>query len=452
LISIERWTPYYWGDNRLGTLLPLLASAVRSYVPNLLLQTQLSVAAALLTVVLFQCFFLQREHGFTARNLGAACITIAIAMAVFRPHDRVVQVFLLPSHPYFTSLSLALIGLTAILRYSARPLMRFSVAAIALLLSFWVNWTNGPVVIGLALLLPSPAQSIGSHLRARATAVLLAGTTLAAMYAFSLRYPRLLVTGIAPFSAFPNTVSLMLANVAGDLLYLERASVLLCAALVAAALRWRKQFARKSFSPGEAHVIIGVALVFAISVAATEWVMKNAYEWRYWTVPIALVFLVVASFVADSIYLQLLRATKAIPASGLGGGATATAVAVLFFAAGTIRAFGVPSIELARESIDAVSRVHYAKVEQLRCTHMIGDYWVAWSSVFYNRSRSIEPPLWAISLRSEATEDLWSQVPPNQRRYCGVCGDRMNNYYEIVFQLAPLRHTGQAGDLCLFEK
>jgi hypothetical protein len=444
LISIERWTPYYWADNRFGMLLPLLASPITSYVPNLLFQTQLSVVATLLVAVLFQCFFLERERGFTTRNLSSACLTTGLAMLVLRPHDRVIQVFLLPSQPYFISLSLALVGLIALLRYQERPLLRYTMAAIALVLSFWVNWTNGPVIVGLALLLPSGARSLGSHLRVRAPSVLMISATFVAMYLFSLRYPRLMTTGIASLSEVTKTISVMIANVGSDLLYPGRFMLLTSAALLAAILRWRNAFVRKLISPGEAHVIISIAIGFASGVAATEWVMKNAYEWRYWTIPAILIFLVIASFLADSIYQFLTEATAST--------AAVIAVVLLLFAASIVRVFGVPSVELARDSIDSVSRVHYAKIEQLKCTHVIGDYWIAWSSVFYNRSHNIQPPLWAVSLRSEATQDLWSRIAPVERRYCGVCGDQMNNYYEIVFKLAPLRHTGQSDNLCLFQK
>jgi hypothetical protein len=274
--------------------------------------------------------------------------------------------------------------------------------------------------------------------------LLLICATLAAMYSLSLLYTPLMITGLAPFSEVPKTISHMLMNVAGDMLYPVRIAILICVAIFAAVVRWRSAFRKRLFSPGEAQLIIVIALVFAILVATTEWVMKNAYEWRYWTVPIALIFLVVASFVADSICLLLHEAT--------GSSAAAMVIAVLLFAIAIVRIFGVPSLELARTTINSVSGLHYAKIEQLRCTHMIGNYWVAWSSVFYNRSHNIQPPLWAVSLRSETTEHLWSKIPPRERRYCGVCGDPMNNYYEIVFKLAPLRHTETAGDLCLFQK
>ena len=161
-------------------------------------------------------------------------------------------------------------------------------------------------------------------------------------------------------------------------------------------------------------------------------------------VVIALVFLVIASYTADSAYLVVHRVTGSAPATVL--------LILLVFAASILRGFGVPSPGGARASIDSVSRTHYDNVERLGCTHMLGDYWVAWSSVFFNRSRNIEPPLWAVSLRSEPTEYLWSKAPPAERRYCGVCGDQMNNYYIIVFKLGALRHTGQAENLCLFQQ
>ena len=425
LISIERWSPYYWGDNRFGMLLPLIASTVRSYVPNLLVQTQISIAAALLTVVLFQCFFLCREPGLSVRNLAASCLAIVIAMAIFRPQNRVIQVFLLPSHPYFTSLALGLLALVVLFGYSGRPVLRYSIAALALLASFWVNWTNGPVIAAAAFL--------RGRTRGRIAAVLLVCTTWAAMYSYSLLYPRLVVAGMATISEALNSISRLAVNVAGDMLHPWRALVLV---VVGLAIQWRKKNV-------EAGILVGIAVVFAIAVGSTEWVIRNYYEWRYWTVPMALIFLIAASCIADSTYVWLERLT--------GSPQRAALIAMLVLAAATVRVFGVPSLSAARAGIDSVSRAHYANVERLGCTHMLGDYWVAWSSVFFNRSQKIQPPLWAISLRSEVTEDLWSKAPATARRYCGVCGDPMNNYYIIVFRLGALRHTGQADNLCLFE-
>jgi hypothetical protein len=433
LISIERWTPYYWGDNRLGSLLPLLASFVREYVPNMLLQTQISVFATLAAAVVFQCFFLDREHGLTLRNLSAACLTIIFAIFVLRPGDRVIRMFLLAPHPYFVSLSLALTGLVILLRCPGPRVLRYTTAGVALLLSFWVNWTNVPVIAALALLL-----------RARVPALLLIAAAFLAMYSYSLRFPRLMVTGMLSISEMPVSASRMLENASVDMFYPNRIALLLVAAVVASVIRWRRDSGRKLLGAHEAQGIIAIAVAFAAAIASTEWVVLNLYEWRYWTVPMVLIFLVVASFLADSAFglLEYISGSTSVTA----------ALLVLAMGAVVIRVFGVPSISTARQDLEAVSRANYDKVRSLNCTHMIGDYWVAWSSVFYNRSRNIQPPLWAVSLRSEETQDLWSRIPPAERRYCGICGDRMNNYYEIIFKLAPLRHTDQSGNLCLYQK
>jgi hypothetical protein len=298
-------------------------------------------------------------------------------------------------------------------------------------------------VLALVLLLPSGAPTIASHLKTRLPALLLTTAAFVAMYSYSLLYPRLVVTGMVSAAELPRTASHMLANVGVGMLYPGRAAFVVSAAIAVAALRWRRAFLRKLFTFGEAQAFVAVALAFALAVASTEWVVRNLYEWRYWTVPIALIFLVIASFIADSVFGLLQRATAS---TGI-----AAFLCLLAIGGAVVKGFSLPSLSLARTGIDYVSRVDYEKVKRLQCTHMLGDYWVAWSSVFYNRSHNIQPPLWAVSLRSQATEDLWSKTPPGERRYCGICGDRMNNYYQITFKLGPLRHTDQVDNLCLFQ-
>src|SRR5207249_4744853 len=48
LISTQRWTPFYWGQDRYGMLVPLLAMPIRDPLRNLIVQGYLTTAAALL--------------------------------------------------------------------------------------------------------------------------------------------------------------------------------------------------------------------------------------------------------------------------------------------------------------------------------------------------------------------------------------------------------------------
>ena len=50
LVSTQRWTPFYWGQDRFGMLLPLLAMPVRQPVLNMVVQGFLSTVAVLLAL------------------------------------------------------------------------------------------------------------------------------------------------------------------------------------------------------------------------------------------------------------------------------------------------------------------------------------------------------------------------------------------------------------------
>lgn len=50
LISLLRWTPFYWGENRFGMLVPLLAAPIADPAANLLFQTVVAAWSSILAV------------------------------------------------------------------------------------------------------------------------------------------------------------------------------------------------------------------------------------------------------------------------------------------------------------------------------------------------------------------------------------------------------------------
>src|SRR6266513_155873 len=48
LVSLQRWTPFYWGQDRFGMLIPLIARPFHHPLANMLVQGSLSTAAGLL--------------------------------------------------------------------------------------------------------------------------------------------------------------------------------------------------------------------------------------------------------------------------------------------------------------------------------------------------------------------------------------------------------------------
>lgn len=103
LVSLQRWTPFYWDQERYGMLVPLLALPVRDPLWNLLLQRGLLVLAGLSAVVLLARHVLGRRDWRVAGALAAA------ALLVLPPEAWRFEY--LGDQPYGLSLALALAGL-----------------------------------------------------------------------------------------------------------------------------------------------------------------------------------------------------------------------------------------------------------------------------------------------------------------------------------------------------
>src|SRR5512147_44240 len=77
LVSLQRWTPMYWDQERYGMLVPLLALPFRDPLANLLVQRALLVAAGLLSVVLLARWALpERRAGLTGVVAAAALLVL----------------------------------------------------------------------------------------------------------------------------------------------------------------------------------------------------------------------------------------------------------------------------------------------------------------------------------------------------------------------------------------
>ncbi len=53
LSSLYAWTPFYWSQDRLGMLVPLLATPFKHPLTNLLVQNGLTIFGCLMTLVVF---------------------------------------------------------------------------------------------------------------------------------------------------------------------------------------------------------------------------------------------------------------------------------------------------------------------------------------------------------------------------------------------------------------
>src|SRR2546430_5648543 len=52
LVSLQKWTPFFWGQDRVGMLVPLLTLPLRHPLPNLLAQGAIYVSTVLAAIYL----------------------------------------------------------------------------------------------------------------------------------------------------------------------------------------------------------------------------------------------------------------------------------------------------------------------------------------------------------------------------------------------------------------
>ena len=104
LVSTQRWTPYFWGQDRFGMVVPLVAMPVGAPLANLLLQGWIMIAAAMLTPFVVARFATDQ----TGQWLAAGALTHLLLFGVTAP---VTQFDWLVVQPYALSLTLGFAGL-----------------------------------------------------------------------------------------------------------------------------------------------------------------------------------------------------------------------------------------------------------------------------------------------------------------------------------------------------
>src|SRR6266496_3394333 len=75
LFSLQKWTPFFWGQDRIGMLVPLLTLPIRHPLVNLLAQDAIYVSAALAAMFLLTRYMLPDDSYALVGTLSAvACL------------------------------------------------------------------------------------------------------------------------------------------------------------------------------------------------------------------------------------------------------------------------------------------------------------------------------------------------------------------------------------------
>ena len=104
--------------------------------------------------------------------------------------------------------------------------------------------------------------------------------------------------------------------------------------------------------------------------------------------------------------------------------------------------YGLPSPARARAEVDHALGARTANILTSGATHVLGDYWAVWPSVFHANLTLYEQKsdrrIWGISHRSWATHDQWAATPATQMRFAVPKGDLLWDHWRQEYALPRL--------------
>jgi hypothetical protein len=424
LISIDRYTPFYWAENRFGMLVPLLASPVSDYGWNLLIQSFLVVLSGATSLILLHALDIPK---FTSSRILLGAILLLI---LFKPAAAVT--LLLPGSPYLVALFLLLAALYLLFERGGRPPLRWCAGTVLVLLSLWVNVSNVVTAVVAVALWPSTKATVRGKLGV--LGIILGSAAVVLM--FSSRFPGTDYQKLLPVIQWAGNLW-RIASSLSNFIHPLAAAALVVSAGILQALRRRG----RRYSPLHA-LVVGAACQIA-ATSGLEWVALNNFDSRYIAGCVFLIIGAAALTLAAPAMIGLERFAGA-PASHLVGCCSCILLFTLVF--------GLPSPARARANMERATSDLSGPVDRLGCTHFVGNYWYVWETVFHDRLQTGQRRLWGISHRAAVTRDSWTKLPREQRRYCALCSDTMIEHMRTTEGVGPLTKETELSGVCLFKE
>jgi hypothetical protein len=367
LTGLTQWTPFFWGQDRFGMLIPLLALPVRDPEAHLLLQGFLVISLSIWGLILLVRTLLPREYPWVP-----PAALLLVLLLLLAPSDQ--RFNILWVQPYTLSLSL---GLSAVELLRRSGVLRLLGAALFFFAAAWVNIGVGVVVAPLVAWRTCFIDAGRSGL-ARWRFLFANGALLALASFCSARLSQAAFVPHTVFETLPATA------------WREAATELLRGAWTNAAIRLWVSVAfglatvgllslfsasvRSEARPSllaAAGLGLTATLPFA-AVSTSSWVAGNGYALRY-LIPPLLLFEAACCLLATLPLLALPVARRRV-ANWASAGAVGVAVLI---------AVGPPSRQAVVRAFESRWGTRAREVIAARATHVTGDYWKVWPTVFY---------------------------------------------------------------------
>jgi hypothetical protein len=412
LVSLYRWTPFFWEQNRYGMLVPLLATPFPHPLVNLLIQDGLTVFACLTAMFLLPRYLL-RDASYPV--VGAVSI---VAFLLLAPPWQ--AFLLLVNTCYGTALALGLGGL--LLVDSSSWWRRF----LALLFVLLAHWVYCAVLLLLAPLV------IFRYLVFRHT-----GGTTAALFLLALGgFGGILLTRLAPsahtifqllpVAEWPAGWTQLVRNLWLALAPHRWPLGLTVATVFCTLCLWSRHVRRHSGGAWRTcAVLLAAAVPNWLFMGIQRHVQLNDFDVRYLLPSVFLVQAGLAATVGPLVLCLEGRQRKVI-----------SAVAQVAVLGAILCSTGCPSLAVVRDDLDRTLGDRTEDVVAAGCTHIAGSYWNVWATVFHTNWLRYEQGdsaiLWGIAERCGPTHPMWKPAASSDLCVAVPVGDGRAGDYLLL--------------------
>lgn len=427
LVSLVRWTPFFWEQNRYGMLLPFLALPFDHPFHNLLFQVWLRLLA------LVACFFLLARV-VAPRSCWPA--VGAVSLGLFLTARSPAQICFLLAQPYPQAMALALGG---VLLLDAGGRVRKAAGSLLVALAFWVSLSTlfwlAPLLALRRLLSLEPGERRGFYpflLVGASFAASLAASVLDALFGYG-------GTDLAPvrMADWPRGWAGLAQGALRDLSpgWVVTAGLLLAAAAGLSLAGQRR--GRPALAAG--LCLTGAAAGEIAFLGTSAWIHLMNFDVRF----------ILSGLIALTVASPALLLSLTLDGRPAGWRTAANVLALAALLPIVLLHAGPPSLERARRSLDAGLGRHSSAILAGGGTHVLGNFWRVWPAVFHTNltlfERGEERRVWGITFRSGPTRSLWQRADWTAARFAALGADREIEAYRSAFGLPPLFRKADLG-------
>jgi len=396
LAGLMRWTPFYWGQDRYGMLIPALTQWIREPHLHMIAQNALHVMTSIAS------FFLLARYLFPGpRWRETALLALLLFAGLSSTSD--IKPFLTPWQIYTPALMFGL-GALLVIPHSL---------ILALVLAILAQYCNFAVVLLLGILAAARfgerAGRLGFRKVSKRFTLEFAVLAISAVISYLIRRPYGTAGGKYDALGFMEAVTGWINLLhdyysTGSTLWLFAAPVILALAAFAITRERRKQRAHRQM--WRSFVLGHFALLsYAMVVGASTFAKANGFPRRY-LIPSLMIWCVCWAAVTVYHWPSIPRVRFAHRwAAGL-----AALLAVVIFR------FGPPSMTAVKTSLETRFQKTFEQVDK-SCTHVAGDYYRVWDSVFYSTLKG-GTQLWGVTYRAQVIRDRWEIDDFEKPRVC----------------------------------